>query len=100
MADNAKQKIEKKPSVQKLFLQLLEEAGVTDALLAKRVFQGVSATAVVRTTQYAKREVLVDFKERREMVELAGRIKGLIVDKVEVDAGPTLADILSESFSE
>jgi hypothetical protein len=81
-----------------LFRELLIQAGVTDALLAKRVYQGLHANVVSKETQHARREVLVDFKERREMVELAGKIKGLIVDKVEIDAGPTLADLLEESF--
>lgn len=98
MGDKAKAKIEKKPAVQALFLKLLDEAGATDKLLARRMSEGLSATAVVRETAVAKREVLVDFKERREMSQLIGKIRGLIVDKVELDAGPTLAELLEESY--
>ncbi len=100
MADNANQKIDKKPAVQALFREVLEKAGVTDELLAKRIYQGLHATAVSKSTANAKREVLIDFGERREMVELAGKIKGVIVDKVEVDATIGLSELLTESFSE
>jgi hypothetical protein len=98
MADNANQKIDKKPAVRALFRELLEKTGATDELLAKRMFQGLNATVVLRETQYANREVLIDFKERREMSKLVGQVKGVVVDHVEVDAGPGLSELLEESF--
>lgn len=98
MQHSPKQKLDSKPSVQALFLELLKTAGVDDRRLARRIKEGLDATVVARETLYAKREVLTDFSERREMVELVLRLKGLLVDKHEVEAGPTLAELLEESF--
>src|SRR2546429_9776606 len=42
-AANAKQKIDDKPGVQTLFAELLEHAGVTNPLLAQRIFEGLHA---------------------------------------------------------
>jgi hypothetical protein len=40
---------------------------------------------------------MIAFGERREMVELVLRIKGQLVDKHEVEAGPTLSELLEEA---
>ena len=97
MAENAKQKIEAKPAVQALFTKMLEKAGATDALLARRVFEGLQANVVVRETLYANREVLVDFGERREMTELALKLKGHLIEKHELRMVRTLEEILEDS---
>jgi hypothetical protein len=47
-----------------------------DELLAERIGQGLNAIIVSKKTAYAGREFLVDYKERREMVELACKPKG------------------------
>ena len=71
-ADNARQKIESSPAVRVLFKEILERAGITDAVLAQRIGQGLDATIVVRG------EHVVDFGERRRMVELACRLLGYL----------------------
>jgi len=97
MAKNAKQKIDEKPGVQKLFAELLEDAGVTNPLLARRVREGLEATVVQRATGYARREVFIDFSERREMLELVLKLKGLLVEKHEHSGRLTLEQLLEES---
>jgi hypothetical protein len=99
-AENTKQKIDKKPEVQKLFEELLEEAGVSNPLLARRIYQGLHA---METKLYANKGIVLDrrnlvsFAERREMLELALKVKGLLVDKHEIDHHVTLEDLLDES---
>jgi len=46
---------------------------------------------------YSHREVHVDFSERREMAELVLRVKGLLIDKHQVQVVKTLEEILEES---
>src|SRR5262245_32971490 len=41
----------------------LEQFGLTDGLLAQRMREGLDATTVLQATQWAKREVRIDFKE-------------------------------------
>jgi hypothetical protein len=41
---------------------------------------------VSKETAYARREVLVDYKERREMTELVLRLKGELTNKHEIQA--------------
>lgn len=95
-ASNVKGKIESKKAVQQLFSELLERAGVSDKLLAKRIKEGLSATVVSKSTANAFREVLVDYGERREMAELAIRMKGLQpAEKIEHKV--TLEDLLAET---
>ena len=84
------------PHVQAAMTEVLHEAGITDELLAERIWQGLNATMVSKKTGYAKREVLVDFKERREMVELVCKLKGHLVQKHEIggpDGGPILPEV-------
>jgi hypothetical protein len=97
-ARNAKQKIESNPDVQALFSQALENAGVTDALLAQRIREGLEANCVVRETQFANREVLVDFRERREMAELIVRLKGYLIEKRELSGHLTYEELLGGSY--
>lgn len=75
----------------------LEAAGATDELLARRVFEGLNADVVVRETLYANREVLIDFSERREMTELALKLRGHLIDKHELRMVRTLEEILEDS---
>lgn len=70
---------------------------MTNQLLAKRMHDGLHATTVARQTLYAKREVFIDFSERREMLELALQVKGLIVEKHEHAGKLTLEQLLEES---
>jgi hypothetical protein len=100
MAKNPGQKIDAKPAVEQLFTQLLTAAGATDELLAKRVFQGLNATAVLRETLYADREVLINFAERREMTELVLKLKGYLIDKHELRMVRTLEEILEASHEQ
>lgn len=46
---------------------------------------------------YADREVLVDFSERREMTELALKLRGHLIDKHEHRIIRTLEEILEDS---
>jgi len=96
-ARHPKDKIERKPAVQGLFQELLEEAGVTNAVLARRLRDGLDASVVHHETKYSQREVHVDFSERREMSELVLRVKGLLIDKHQVQMVKTLEEILEES---
>jgi undecaprenyl pyrophosphate synthase len=144
MGDNAKQKIEAKASVQKLFIEVLGKAGVTDELLGTRIREGIDA----RTTKVFQRRYprsltadaaalqelfqdllqkaegenkpladeirkavrdyvhgaelitinMIDFSERREMVELVLKATGRYVEKHEHEAGETLGEILARSY--
>jgi len=67
--------------------EILRSAGVTDELLAERISQGLNATIVSKSTTHARREVLVDYEERREMVELVCKLKGHLLQKHEI-SGP------------
>lgn len=96
---NAKAKLDDKPAVAKLFKDLMEKAGITDERLAKRIAEGLNANVLVRENLYAKREVLVDFAERREMVELAIRMKGLMPAE-EHKHEVTLEELLDGSWHE
>jgi len=76
---------------------ILEAAGVSNERLARRMREGLDATVVHHQTMHSRREVLIDFGERREMVELALRVKGLLIDKHQVQMVKTLEEILEES---
>ena len=88
------------PNVRQAFEYILNVAGITDAMLAKRAFEGLNATIILRETKYSKAQIVVNFTERREMLELILRAKGLLVNKHQVDSGPTLAELLEESWKE
>lgn len=81
-----------------MLLEAFRKAGITTDLLAKRAYQGLHATVVHHETLHSNREVHIDFKERREMLKLIGQFEGSLVEKHEVEAGPTLAELLEESF--
>ena len=70
--------------MQAAMAEILHAAGITDELLAERIWQGLNATIVSKKTAYARREVLVDYRERREMVELVLRLKGELTNKHEI----------------
>lgn len=79
-AYNAKQKIDNHPEVQAEFKGLLEQVGITDELLAELVLDGLGAT---ETKLFAHEGVVIDHREliawgeRRAMLELAIKLKGL-----------------------
>jgi hypothetical protein len=101
--------------VRQLFEEMMERAGVTLELMAQRIYEGLNATetrywqpkgprlvqvvngAVTETPELISR-TLISFSQRREMLVLCLRMRGLLADKHEVDAGPTLAELLEESY--
>ncbi len=85
------------PHVHAVMNAILEAAGVSNERLARRMREGLDATVVHHQTMHSRREVLIDFGERREMVELALRVKGLLIDKHQVQMVKTLEEILEES---
>jgi hypothetical protein len=74
--------------------------GISDELLAKRAAEGLDATVQLRTTLYDKARTLVNFMERREMLELVLRLKGYLVDRQHVRQEKTLEEILDGSYGE
>jgi hypothetical protein len=80
--------------VKELFAEMMEHAGVTLELMAQRIYEGLHATETLELIS----RTLISFSERREMLELCLRLRGLLVDKHEVDPGPTLAELLEESY--
>jgi len=102
-AENAKAKIEERPAVQALFTQILELAGVTDKLLARRVYQGLHAMQTKTASHQGvivDRVHLVDFAERREMTELSLKLRGHLIEKHELRMVKTLEEILEASNEE
>ena len=97
MARHADRIISESPKVRAAIDAVLEACGITDDLLAKRVAEGVDATVFLRPTLHDRERVLVDFRERREMVELACRLKGHLTEKHHVRVGKTLEEILDEA---
>jgi len=114
MAQKPKDKIET-PAVKAAFTELLEQAGVTDELLAQRIFEGLNAMeskfwqprGVVAVKDAEGNEALsvdgselirrdlVSFSERRAMVEVILKLTGKMVEKHEHKF--TLEDLLGES---
>ena len=78
VASHPGRKLDNQPAVQALFVELLEQAGVSDELLAQRIYEGLNATRVSRETMHAKREVRPDFEERRKMVQFVVTLKGYV----------------------
>ena len=97
VARHADRIISESPHVRAAINAVLEACGITDELLAKRVAEGVDATVFLRPTLHDTERVLVDFRERREMVELACRLKGHLTEKHHVRVGKTLEEILEEA---
>ena len=89
--------IDGRPPVAWLFTELLEKAGITDGLLARRIREGLDA----KETKLAMRDgkitdslTLIAFAERREMAQLALKLKGHLVDKHEIHSALTLEELL------
>lgn len=100
VAKNPGQKLDANPAVKALFTSLMEKAGVTDHLLACRLYQGLYAMQTKFATHegiLADRRNLVDFAERREMLEIALKLKGHLIDKHELRLTRTLEEILEAS---
>lgn len=98
VASNVKHAVEGSPAVARMFREAMRAAGITPELRAKRMREGMDATTVLRRTFHANREVLVDYSERREMLELIGRFEGDLIDRSEVEAKVTLEQILEGSY--
>jgi phage terminase small subunit len=100
-ADRATVQIESKPAVVQAFKAVLEKAGITDELLARRLREGVDAK---ETKFFAHQGKVIDKRqtvhhgERRAHVELAMKIKGHLIDKHEITGQISLAEILAASF--
>jgi hypothetical protein len=88
------------PNMHAAIVALLDAYGISDDFLAKRVAEGLDATVQLRTTLYDKARTLVNFKERREMLELVLRLKGYLVDRQHVRREKTLEEILDASYAE
>lgn len=102
-ARKANRDILRAPVVQSVLVQLMERAGVRDRKLAKRINEGLDATYTHCATyegKFTDKLVLVDYPERREMVELALTLKGYLYRGGRTqrrDKGPTLEELLSRS---
>jgi len=98
---NAKEKIESKPAVQNLFVQLMETAGITDEKLAQRLAEGLDAE---ETKFFQKDGIVMDsrdviaYGERRAHLEIALKLKGHLTDKA-VNVNISIAEILAASFA-
>jgi hypothetical protein len=77
-AENAWRKIESKASVQVLFRERLENTGVTDRFLARRIKEGLDATKLIHASRYDGEIVVPDYRQRLRMVELVCRLKGYL----------------------
>jgi hypothetical protein len=91
------------PNVHAAIEALLAQAGISDGLIAQRMFEGLNATVTKFATvegRITDSQDCIDFKERREMVELVLRLKGLLTNRHQVDLGPTLAELLEESYKD
>ena len=99
-ARRTKEKIEESKAVKELFTALMEKAGISDGLLARRLYQGLFARETKTAAHEGKitdRANLVAFGERREMLELVLKLKGHLIDKRELRMVRTLEDILDEA---
>jgi hypothetical protein len=76
----------------------LQVSGFSDEQLGTRIAERLNATIVLRATRYGKREVVVNFTERREMVQLVLRLKGYLIESHDVRVSRTLEEILEDSY--
>jgi len=102
-ARNLTQNIENAPAVRELLSEALENAGVTLELLAKRCREGLDAMET-KFFQYEGRVIesrdVVNFGERRKMVELCCHLKGLFpATRVDVN-GKTLEELLTGTYGD
>lgn len=98
-ANHASELIEGSKGVRELFTSLLERKGISDELLAQRLYQGLFAMETKTATLEGKitdRANLVAFSERRAMLELVLKLKGHLIDKHELRMVRTQEDILEE----
>jgi hypothetical protein len=86
-AMRADEQIASKPAVRGAFKKLMEAAGITDELLARRLKEGIDA----KETKFFQKDGLVISKrtvvyhgERRSHLELALKLKGRLIDKHEL----------------
>lgn len=80
MARKPGAKVETEP-VKRAFAELLDEAGLTDELLAQRMKEGIDAEKANGGT---------DYRERREMAALALKLKGKLIEKHEVSGSMSI----------
>lgn len=72
--------LEQRPRVQQTFRQALEQAGVNNELIAKRIRQGLGATKLI-TSPTEPDKTVVDFAERRQYSKLALEAMGELQSK-------------------
>jgi hypothetical protein len=92
-------KITNSPAVRTALVELLEEAGVTDSMLAARIREGLDATdAKFVTTRAGKtqRMDVVDFATRRSYLVMALKLKGLLPRR-NTEHRATLEEILEKA---
>jgi hypothetical protein len=101
VARNADHLISRSPAVQAAICDLLESSGVKLELLAQRVSEGLDAVEV-RFFNIAGKNVIsresVDFAERRKMVELCLRLRGLDRPPTKIEHEVSLEDFIAESY--
>lgn len=100
-AENTKQKLDKKPAVQRLFKETLDAAGITDDAMARRLKESLDAMETKFWAKDGKVEEernVVAHDVRLKAIELAAKLKGLLVDRFQADVGPTLGEILAKSY--
>ena len=77
-------RISESPNVRGAIEDILQVSGFSDEQLGTRIAERLNATIVLRATRYGKREVVVNFTERREMVQLVLRLKGYLIERHDV----------------
>ncbi len=88
-------------AVQEAFKQLLDRAGITDEKLARRLAEGIDA----KETKFFAHEgrvistrTVIDYGTRHRYLELVLKLKGHLINKHEVTAQLSIAEILASSF--
>lgn len=79
----------------------MDKAGVTDELLARRIHQGLHAMET-KFFQHAgfvtARRNMVSWSERREMLEIALKLRGHLVEKHEHKVDMTVEELVGGSW--
>lgn len=101
MAHNATTQIET-PRVRMLLRDALESEGVTSELIAQKVKAGLDAQRVIYATKdgvITDTQEVTDFGERRQMTELAAKLRGDLDVGININLNQILANI-PEEFEE
>ena len=85
-------------SLQLSFPEMLDLEGVTDQVIAQKTFEGLNANKTVFASYEGKfldQKDCIDFANRAKYLELAGKFKGLLVERKEL-TGLNGGDIVLE----